>query len=130
MSSGSRPSSSEVDAKYIGSPVSSGAANDSHLAQSAHSALAFVSNHSLDNLEPTLAALSASSHHQASHGHIPAVAPVSALDLATSSLAAQGLVSSAESPKVKRLNKACDACSRRKVKVSIILESLMISKPL
>jgi hypothetical protein len=120
MSSGSRPSSSEAEAKFISSSVSSGAVNDSHLAQSAHSALAFVSNHSLDNLEPTLAALSASSHHQVSHHHNPAIGSVSNLDLATSSLSAQGL---GESPKVKRLNKACDACSRRKVKVSFLIIS-------
>ena len=103
-------------------PTSTSQDESSHLA---HSALAYVDNHSqpLDNLEPSLAALSDTLRHSphptvtSSQIEQNSIA-LAAVDIATSSLAAHDLTQSpAETPKAKRLNRACDACSRRKVKV-------------
>ena len=133
MASEYRPSSSGTETKYDIQPSvdTSSPPNESQLAHSAHSALAYVTNNSHElELEPTLAALSApvqqSSHPVDSVGQVhgngvplaQAEGP-SAVDIAASSLAAQGLTteSPTETPKAKRLNRACDACSKRKVKV-------------
>jgi hypothetical protein len=124
MSSDHRPSSSGGDVKYD-IPVTS----SDELAHSAHSALAYVAasnGHGLENLEPSLAALSAPAHQSptsVSHDNGLMLAPPEAstsADIAVSSLAAQGLTAThtpTETPKAKRLNRACDACSKRKVKV-------------
>jgi hypothetical protein len=138
MSSEYRPTSSGADTKYDIQSVTatSSSPNETQLAHSAHSALAYVTNngHELE-LEPTLESFTAprvqQSGHPADavsqiHGNGVSLAPSdgpSAMDIATSSLAAQGLgtQSSMETPKAKRLNRACDACSKRKVKVCQLL---------
>jgi hypothetical protein len=111
------------------------------LAHSATSALAYVTNDdhvSLENLEPALAALSAHGHVQSQSdldgtsriedavvglGSISATVGTVA-EIAAQSLAAQPLVSglvddahASQAARAKRLNRACDACSKRKVKV-------------
>ena len=109
------------------------AGSPSALPQPLHTNLTNVANNVndlLENLEPALARMS--------HNH-PLIAPAplapidpnqnghhgptsitSAATLAASGLAAGGIDMQAtpESAKSKRLNRACDACSRRKVKVS------------
>jgi hypothetical protein len=116
------------------SEIQSSTANSrGQLADSASSALAYVTDDDavgLENLEPTLAALSAHAHggldEQAHIGANISLSSISAAvgsvaEIAAQSLAAQPLVSTipdtSQSAKAKRLNRACDACSKRKVKV-------------
>lgn len=115
------PATSGSDMLMETIPAPTSPDDSSHLA---HSALAYVVSHSqaMDNLEPSLAALSDPLHHP-SHPTVTSsqveqnsLSLASAVDIATSSLAAHGLANSSETPKAKRLNRACDACSRRKVK--------------
>jgi hypothetical protein len=110
-----------------------------HLADSASSALAYVTGEDavgIENLEPTLAALSAHAHSQIElegQGQIGTGIELSSIsaavgsvaEIAAQSLAAQPLLSALteesvhtpHSVRAKRLNRACDACSKRKVKV-------------
>jgi hypothetical protein len=107
----------------------------SQLAHSASSALAYVTSDDhvgLENLEPALAALSAHAQMQP-HSDLDGTVGLGSIsaavgtvaEIAAQSLAAQPLVSAlgedvthiSPSAKSKRLNRACDACSKRKVKV-------------
>jgi hypothetical protein len=129
MSPDSKPLTSGIEMESI--PASTSRDESTHLAHSAHSALAYVVSHSqaMDNLEPSLAALSdplqhpshptvTSSQVEQNNLALASADLTRAVDLATSSLAAHGLTQSPlDSTKAKRLNRACDACSRRKVKV-------------
>jgi hypothetical protein len=111
------------------------------LSQAIHENLTSVAtnvNDFLENLEPALARMSHNMHGHAaiapapinqvdhdlhgSNGLTTNMGPTSmetAASIAASGLAASGLDGpSPEITKSKRLNRACDACSRRKVKVS------------
>jgi hypothetical protein len=131
MSSDFPNSTSGSDVKYEMHPSSSSPTSPNET-QLAHSALAYVTNnsHDLENLEPALAALSASAQ-QSPHPHVSdqvhgnglSIAPAEtsrAMEIAASTLTSHtlNLQPTMDSPKAKRLNRACDACSKRKVKVS------------
>jgi hypothetical protein len=133
MSSDFPNSSSGTDIKYEIRPTSSPPTSPNET-QLAHSALAYVTNngHDLENLEPALAALSASAqqsphpHVSDQHGNGLSIAPAEttrAMEIATSTLTSHGLniQSTNDTPKAKRLNRACDACSKRKVKVGRLI---------
>jgi hypothetical protein len=134
------PEQSDKDFKYPIS-VTSPELPSTTLSQAIHenlTSVAALGNDFLQNLEPELARISQSIHGHATiapapshhiHQDLPAssngltnnVGPTSmetAAIIAASSLAASGLdAPHPETIKSKRLNRACDACSRRKVKV-------------
>lgn len=126
------PPNQEPNVKYPDFPSGSPTAHHASAAHSgaaiAHSALAYVAANvqaDLANIEPSLAALSTHTHTHTPIQPAPPNPDSQNHNVALNMAGPTALVSQSHSPpdtaaKAKRLNRACDACSKRKVKVRLL----------